>query len=123
MTYTIGKVAEQVGLTTYTLRYYEKEGLLPEVQKNEKGIRMYRESDITWIELIKCLKETGMSIAEIQHIVTLSLDGDSTVPERKEILKDHKVRLLEQIATLQKSIVKIDKKLDWYDGKDVACEG
>lgn len=121
MTYTIGKVAERVGLTTHTLRYYEKEGLLPYVKKNEQGIRIYEEDDLVWIELIKCLKETGMSIGEIQSIVVLSLEGDGTIPERKNILEKHKVKLLEQMAALQRSVEKIDKKLDWYNGKSIEC--
>ncbi|MGL4344888.1 MAG: MerR family transcriptional regulator [Cellulosilyticaceae bacterium] len=121
MTYTIGKVAGRVGLSTYTLRYYEKEGLLPEVKKNDKGIRLYQESDIVWIELIKCLKETGMSIAEIQNIVSLSIEGNHTIPDRKEILKAHQEKIHQQIAVLQTSLLKIDKKLDWYDGKHIDC--
>ncbi|MGL4738614.1 MAG: MerR family transcriptional regulator [Cellulosilyticaceae bacterium] len=118
---TIGKVAERVGLSAHTLRYYEKEGLLPHVKKNEQGIRSYEEDDIIWIELIKCLKETGMSIGEIQQIVTLSLAGEGTIPERKTILENHKVKLQEQMAALHRSIAKIDKKLDWYNGKNTDC--
>lgn len=90
MEYTSGKAAEVVGLSTYTLRYYEDIGLLAEVKRNAKGIRVYKDSDIFWIDLIKCLKNTGMNIDEIQYIVELSLKGEDTIPERKEILKNHK---------------------------------
>lgn len=121
MAYTIGKVAERVGLSTHTLRYYEKEGLLPHVKKNVRGIRSYEEDDIVWIELIKCLKETGMSIGEIQQIVALSLEGEGTIPERKTILEKHKVKLQEQMTALHRSIGNIDKKLEWYDGKNTEC--
>lgn len=121
MQYTIGKVAERVGLTTYTLRYYEKEGLLPHIQKDAKGNRYYSEDDIFWIELIKCLKDTGMPIAAIKHIVELSLQGEDTVPKRKEILLSHKESLEKQMMLLQQSMDKIDKKIAWYNGEHTAC--
>ncbi|WP_053986252.1 MerR family transcriptional regulator [Niameybacter massiliensis] len=122
MAYTIGKVAERVGLSTYTLRYYEKEGLLPGIQKNGQGIRIYQEDDIFWIELIKCLKETGMSIADIHYIVELSMEGEHTIPQRKQILNAHKRQLQEQMEIIQRSVRKIDKKIEWYDGKTKECE-
>ncbi|MDA3732147.1 MerR family transcriptional regulator [Niameybacter massiliensis] len=122
MAYTIGKVAERVGLSTYTLRYYEKEGLLPGIQKNGQGIRIYQEDDIFWIELIKCLKETGMSIADIHYIVELSMEGEHTIPQRKQILNAHKRQLQEQMEIIQRSVHKIDKKIEWYDGKTKECE-
>ena len=121
MAYTIGKVAERVGLSTYTLRYYEKEGLLPQIKKNEHGIRIYEEDDIVWIELIKCLKETGMSISDIYYIVELSLKGEQTIPERKAILLAHKKQLQVQMEVIQRSMVKIDKKIEWYEGKQGDC--
>lgn len=118
---TIGKVAERVGLSTYTLRYYEKEGLLPYIQKDENGNRYYSEDDIFWIELIKCLKDTGMSIASIRAIVNLSLEGEHTIPERKTILQDHKKSLEKQMQLLQNSMEKIDKKIAWYNGEKIDC--
>ena len=121
MEYTISKAAEVVGLSSYTLRYYEKIGLLPEVKRNDKGIRIYNESDIFWIDLIKCLKDTGMTIGGIQYIVELSLRGEDTISKRKEILKNHKINLQKQIQNLELSMSKIDKKLDWYDGKGNGC--
>lgn len=122
MDYTIGKVAEIVGLTTYTLRYYEKEGLLPQIKRNKQGIRVFCEDDISWIGLIRCLRDTGMSISDIKYIMDLSLQGDNTIPERKQILKEHKKRIEMQISELQKNISKIDKKLEWYDGKKDCCQ-
>ncbi|MGL5379874.1 MerR family transcriptional regulator [Clostridium sp.] len=121
MEYSIGKAAEAVGLSTYTLRYYEKEGLLPEVKRNSNGVRVYDDSDIFWIDLIKCLKDTGMSMTEIKSIVELSLKGDSTINDRREILVNHKKTVELKIEELNKSIEKINKKLDWYDGKESSC--
>lgn len=121
MEYTIGQAAEAAGLTAYTLRYYEKEGLLPEIQRNEKGVRVYRENDIFWIDLIRCFRDTGMSISDIKYIVDLSQDGDHTISERKQILKEHKKKIEIQISQLKKYLYKIDKKLEWYDGKANGC--
>ncbi|MEF9951994.1 MAG: MerR family transcriptional regulator [Clostridium sp.] len=122
MSYTVGDVAKKVGLSSYTLRYYEKEGLLPNVKRNDRGIREYSDDDIVWIELIKCLKSTGMSIEEIKVIVDLSLEGGDTIPQRKEILLNHRVKLETQIEDLVKCINKIDYKIDWYNGKSTNCK-
>jgi len=121
MEYTIGQAAETVGLTTYTLRYYEKEGLLSQIQRNKQGIRVFTEADIFWIDIIRCLKDTGMSISDIKHIVDLSRKGEHTIPERKQILKEHKKKIEIQISELQKSSNKIDRKLEWYDGMGNDC--
>lgn len=121
MEYSIGKVAEAVGLTTYTLRYYEKEGLLPPIQRNEKGIRVFNEDDIYWIDFINCMRETGMPLQEIKYIVDLSLEGEHTILERKKLLKEHKKKVENQMKELQKYIEKIDKKLEWYDTKNIDC--
>jgi len=121
MEYTISKASEIVGLSSYTLRYYEKEGLLPGIKRNENGIRIYKDSDIFWIELIKCLKDTGMPISEIHRIVELSLRGEHTIPERKEILRDHKKKLEEQMEQLKICSNKIDRKIEWYNGKIDNC--
>jgi len=121
MEYTIGKTSELVGLSSYTLRFYEKEGLIPDVKRNKSGIRIYDDNDIFWIDLVRCLRDTGMPIPEIRSIVKLSLEGKETVLERKEILIQHKEKLLHQLEDIKQCISKIDKKLDWYDGKRKCC--
>ncbi|WP_425446518.1 MerR family transcriptional regulator [Dethiothermospora halolimnae] len=118
MEYTIGKAAEAVGLTTYTLRYYEKEGLLPEIKRDKQGIRIFNEKDLSWIGLIRCLRNTGMSISDIKYILDLIREGEHTLPERIEILKSHKKKVQMQMEELQAHIDKIDKTLDWYSDKN-----
>ncbi|MCT4544808.1 MAG: MerR family transcriptional regulator [Vallitalea sp.] len=115
MTYTIGQISEKTGLTTHTIRYYEKEGILPYVQRNEKGIREFNDDDMFWISLISCLRETGMSIKDIKYIVDLSLEGEHTVAQRVGILQNHKEKILNQINELQDVIKKIDYKISYYD--------
>lgn len=121
MEYTIGETSERVGLSSYTLRFYEKEGLIPNIKRNKSGIRIYDENDIFWIDLVRCLRDTGMTLTEIRRIVNLSLEGSETVCERKEILIEHKEKLLQQLEDIKHCISKIDKKLDWYDGKENGC--
>lgn len=121
MEYTIGQTSELVGLSSYTLRFYEKEGLIPNIKRNKSGIRIYNENDIFWIDLVRCLRDTGMPIPEIRSIVKLSLEGNETVCERKEILVEHKRKLLQQLEEIKRCVNKIDIKLEWYDGKSNGC--
>jgi DNA-binding transcriptional MerR regulator len=121
MEYLIGKVAENTGLSAYTIRYYEKEGLLPPVKRNEKGIRLFGENDIQWIKLINCMRETGMSLGRIKHIVDLSLESDHTIPSRKALLEEHKEKIQNQMDELQRHLDKIDKKIEWYDKGEKNC--
>ena len=90
MGYTVKKVAEKTKLSPNALRYYEKEGLLPNVGRTKGGIRLYSDEDLEWIGLICCLKNTGMSIKQIRDFVTLSLQGPETLKDRCEMLVEHK---------------------------------
>ncbi|MEF9953593.1 MAG: MerR family transcriptional regulator, partial [Clostridium sp.] len=112
MKYTIGQFSEKVEISTYTLRFYEKVGLLPLVKRNDKGIRIFDKDDIFWIETIKCLRETGMKISDIKHIVDLSLEGDYTKEERKNLLLEHRKKIDLEIKKLKNYINKINKKIE-----------
>ncbi|TDT72317.1 DNA-binding transcriptional MerR regulator [Hypnocyclicus thermotrophus] len=115
MNYTIGEVAEKVNLTTFTLRYYEKEKILLPINRDESGKRVFKKKDIEWINLIKCFKETGMSMEDIKKLVELILEGDKTIPKRLEILKNHKEKVLKKMEDLEKNLNKIDMKIKWYN--------
>ncbi len=115
MGYTIRQVAEKLDLTAYTLRYYEKEGLLPFVERNEHGNRVFEDSDVEWVMLICCLRETGMSIAEIRRYVELCMKGDDTIECRRQIMLEHKQVVEQKIEQMKKYLAKINKKLQYYD--------
>ncbi|MBP3345425.1 MAG: MerR family transcriptional regulator [Alphaproteobacteria bacterium] len=115
MGYSIGQVAKKTGLTAHTLRYYEKEGLLPFVRKNGSGLRVFSDSDLGWLTLIECLKGTGMPLKGIKQYIDWYMAGDSTLPQRLEMFKEQKSRLLEQMAQLQKHMEKIDYKIAYYE--------
>ena len=114
-TYSIGEVAEIMGVTTYTLRYYEKEGLLPNIRKNSAGLRRFTQQDLTWLEIVDCLKSTGLPLKAIKRYLELSKDGDATVKERMEIFLVQKQRLEQQIKALQENMEKINFKIKYYE--------
>ena len=97
MTYTIKEFSQKLSLSPHTLRYYEKEGLLPSTKRLNNSHRVYDDSDIPWVTTICCLRSTGMSISDLKHYVELCKQGDSTVQERKQIILNQKQRLEEQL--------------------------
>lgn len=115
MGYSIGQVAKKTNLSTYTLRYYEKEGLLPFVKKNSSGLRVFSDNDLNWLSMIECLKETGMPLKGIKQYIDWFVEGDSTLVKRLDMFKQQKIRIEEQIAMLQKNMNRINYKIDLYE--------
>ena len=116
MTYSAGEAAKKLKLPKETLRYYEREGLLPPIQKDKSGRRAYSETDIEWIFLIRCLRDTNMSIAKVKHYVSLLIyKGSESIPERRDILLEHKMSLIEKIALYKNLLELIEKKIAFYD--------
>lgn len=114
MEYTIKQVSEKTGLSIYTLRYYDKEGLLPLVKRSQSGIRKFTDNDIDWLGLICCLKNSGMSIDNIKEFMNLCLQGNDTMEVRKEILLKHREHILEQMKQLENSLGTVNYKIDHY---------
>ncbi|MBR1825661.1 MAG: MerR family transcriptional regulator [Alphaproteobacteria bacterium] len=115
MTYSIGEVAKLMGITTYTLRYYEKEGLLPNIRKNSAGLRRFSEHDLAWLNILECLKSTGLPLKEIKRYLELSKEGDKTLQERLQIFLKQKQHLEEQIRALSDNMEKINFKIKYYE--------
>lgn len=113
-TYSIGEVAAKTGLSTYTLRFYEKEGLLPNIRKNSAGLRRFSEDDLGWLYILDCLKSTGLPLKEIRHYFELIKRGDKTLAERLQIFENQKIRLEKQIEILQNNMEKINFKIKYY---------
>ncbi|BDH63524.1 hypothetical protein MTP04_36540 [Lysinibacillus sp. PLM2] len=89
-TYSISEVAKALNLTVYTLRYYDKEGLMPFVERTSSGIRIFKESDIDALRIIECLKATGMPIKEIKNFIDWCSKGDSTLQQRYDMFLERK---------------------------------
>jgi DNA-binding transcriptional MerR regulator len=88
--YTIDEAAARTGLSKHTLRYYEREGLLPPVGKAPSGHRRYTDDDIGWARFLQLLRATGMPIREAKEFVTLTWAGDHTIPQRVEVLSAYR---------------------------------
>ncbi len=112
--YTIREVCEKTGLTAHTLRYYEKEKLLPSVDRSAGGFRQYSDEDMEKLAMICCLKNTGMSLQEIAQFMALSREGDSTLQARCEMLKKHRESVLERMEEMQRYLDKVTRKYDFY---------
>ncbi len=113
MFYTVGEMAKILNTTPSTLRYYDKEGLLPFVERSESGIRMFKDSDYEWLLVIDCLKNTGMGIKDIKSFIEMVIAGDSTIKERLEMMKKQRESVKEQMAKLQQTLDTLDYKV-WY---------
>ncbi|NRU67340.1 DNA-binding transcriptional MerR regulator [Clostridium beijerinckii] len=100
MKYSMKEVSEKFNITPYTLRYYEREGLLPFVQRDNNGRRIYTDVDLGSIQLVNCMRATGMSIAYIKNYVSLTTKGKDTVDERRNIMLEQKEILKEEIKNI-----------------------
>ena len=115
MSYTIGEAAKLLGVAPSTLRYYDKEGLLPSVERSEGGVRIFQDADMGHLSTIKCLKNTGMSIQEIRQYIDLSLQGDETIEARLQLIDHRREAVREQIRQLQQTLHTLDYKHWFYE--------
>lgn len=115
MEYHIKEAAAKVGLPTHTLRYYEQQGLLPFIKRDENGNRIFSESDIEWLEFIICLRKTDIALLELRKIVELTQEGDDTIGLRKQIFEKHREKMMEKQRELDAAFRKVETKIDYYD--------
>lgn len=113
MFYTVGEMANRLGVAPSTLRYYDKEGLLPFVERSGSGIRMFQDSDMEWLSIIECLKKTGMPIKDIKVFIDWCLEGDATISKRKELIEKQRQAVLDRIRQLNETLAVLDYK-KWY---------
>lgn len=118
MFYTVGEMAKILNTTPSTLRYYDKEGLLPFVERSESGIRMFKDSDYEWLLVIDCLKNTGMGIKDIKRFIEMVIAGDSTIKERLQMIIRQRESVKEQMAKLQQTLDTLDYKVWYYSTAD-----
>ena len=115
MYYSIRAAAEHIGVVPSTIRYYEREGLLPNISRNNSGIRQFTDKDLDWLHTLECLKKTGMSIKEIKRFVDLFLQGDKTLEERRQMFYERRQAVEGQMAELQKTLDFANYKCWYYD--------
>lgn len=112
--YTIGQVSEMCGLPISTLRYYDKEGLFPTIER-KNGIRLFGEAEVEALHVIECLKASGLEIKDIKQFMQWCTEGPATYPQRKELFERRRATVLEEIVQLQKALAMLDFKCWYYD--------
>ena len=115
MLYTVGEMAKLLGVTASTLRYYDREGLLPFVERSSGGIRMFQESDIEWLQIIGCMKKAGMSIKDIRQYIEMALAGDDTIDLRLAMFQRQREILKQQMEQLRHTMEIVDYKCWYYE--------
>ena len=114
MIYTTAKAAEKIGISAHTLRFYDKEGLLPNVGRDEHGNRRFTDNDLQWLSLLQCLKNTGMSLKDIKRFAECTTIGDDTIDERLALFESQTENVKQQIAELQRYLGLLEYKLAFY---------
>ncbi len=112
--YTVKQVADMTELTTYTVRYYENAGLIPGVDRSGGNARLFSEYNLSWLRLVHCLRMTGLPIDGVKRYIDLCLEGDSTIPERAEIIFRQEKDLRNQIRLLNKQMEVLKYKKNYY---------
>lgn len=116
--YSIQQVSTETGLSIDTLRYYERIGLIPGIERADNGHRRYSDSDVEWIQFLIQLRETGMPLSQMKLFAELRKGGDETVSQRREMLEEHRQNLEAQIEKIRRFMSVIDAKIarhKWHE--------
>ncbi len=112
--YTIKEVAERMEVSEHTLRFWAKSGFFPFVTRNQNNIRQFSEDDLNWVRIVKCLRSIGTETKLVKRYIDLCIIGDSTIPERYEIIKTTKAKALQQMEDLRKQLDLLNYKEEHY---------
>lgn len=115
--YTIKEVAAITGLSAHTIRYYDNENLIPGVDRTDGNARLFSDYNISWLHLVNCLRTTGLPVEQVRHYIRLCQKGDSTIPERGEMIFKQKKVLHQQIRDLQRQMEVLKYKEKYYKEK------
>ena len=112
--YTIKEVADKMEVSEHTLRFWAKSGFFPFVKRNENNIRQFSDNDLEWVRIVKCLRSVGTENKAIKKYIDLCIKGDSTIPERYQIILDTKEKALQQMEELKQQLAVLDYKENFY---------
>lgn len=112
---TIAQVSNMFDISQDTLRYYERIGLIPHVERTKGGIRNYTEEACKWIELVKCMRSAGIPIEPLIEYCMLTQQGNSTISARKELLVEERKKLTEKINNMQSTLERLNFKIERYE--------
>lgn len=118
----ISEVSEKFDIPQDTLRYYERIGLIPHVNRNKSGIRDFTEKDCNWVEFIKCMRNAGLPIEVLIEYVSLFQQGDETIEARKKLLIEQREQLEKKMEDMQKTLDRLDNKIARYEVGIVVAE-
>ena len=118
----ISEVSQQCDISADTLRYYERVGLLPPVNRSDSGIRDYSDLDVRRVEFIKCMRTAGLPIEVLIEYYRLVQQGDATMEDRKAILIEHRAEIKARMAELQKTLDLLDYKISFYENAVLKTE-
>ena len=113
--YTIGEAAAELGMPASTIRYYDKNGLFPDMSRSQGGIRVFTEDDLEWARFVERLKVSGMPIREIKEYIDLYRRGDATIAERLRIVRERREKILRQMEDLRLSLDFMTYKCWFYE--------
>lgn len=112
---TIAEVSKKFDIPLDTLRYYERIGLIPRVNRNKSGIRDYTEEDCMWVEFIKCMRSAGLPIEVLIEYIALFQQGDATMEARKELFIEQRKQLISRMEDMKKTLERLDYKIAVYE--------
>ena len=113
--YTIKEVADKMDVSEHTIRFWAKSGFFPFITRNKNNIRMFAESDLEWVKIVKCLRFVGVDNKSIKRYIDLCIQGDSTIKERYSIILESKNKTLKQIKTLSEQLALLEYKEKFYE--------
>lgn len=112
--FTVKEAAEIMDISPHTLRFYDNEGLLPTLSRQNKR-RMFSYEDLEWVHNIQCWRATGMPLSEIRHYIELAREGDETIEERYQIILRQRDRALEEVKAAKQRAKMLEYKVNWYE--------
>lgn len=115
MEYSVKQVSEKLGISVYTLHYYDKEGLLPFIKKKDNGTRVFTEGDVEWVDMILALREIDMPIAKIKEYISLLVQGETTLSQRRSLITQYREYLEYRMQAMKKCLDITSRKLNEYD--------
>lgn len=115
MEYSVKQVSEKLGISVYTLHYYDKEGLLPFIKKKDNGTRVFTEGDVEWVDMILALREIDMPIAKIKEYISLLVQGEATLSQRRTLITQYREYLEYRMQAMKKCLDITSRKLNEYD--------
>lgn len=112
--YTVKEVAELLGVSVHTVRYYDDRGLIPGTRRNSANQRLFDDMEVEWLFVSLTLKDTGLSLKDVKHYIELYQQGDFTLPERYELMRKQKEKTLQEMKGLKLRLAVLDRKIDHY---------